>query len=141
MTYRFLTLLCSTAVAVASATPEQPASATPTIPAPPAAQSYADLLEPVPDALNLLKVDEARRAKEQARVVPAQFYHHHHHHHHHGFFHHHHHHHGFFSFGFSYPYGDYYAPRYYYPERCYWTRGAPFWNGYRWVYPRIRECY
>jgi len=42
------------------------------------------------------------------------------------------------------------APRYYEPApvyaapppRCYWTRGAPVWDGYRGVYvrPRVQVC-
>jgi hypothetical protein len=23
---------------------------------------------------------------------------------------------------------------------CYWTHGSPYWDGYGWVYPRIRVC-
>jgi hypothetical protein len=61
--------------------------------------SYADLLEPIPNALDVL-----RQIEDQSPVKPwednvkvAQFYHHHHHHgyyhhHHHGYYHHHHHH-------------------------------------------------
>ena len=26
------------------------------------------------------------------------------------------------------------------PPRCYWTRGEPMWDGYRWVRPRMRVC-
>lgn len=74
------------------------------------AASYRDLLEPIPNALSVLKADDARLvsgATEQQPVQLAQyFYHHHHHHHHHHhryfrvvprpyFHHHHHHHHGF----------------------------------------------
>lgn len=80
------------------------------------AASYRDLLEPIPNALIVLKADDARSAgsaTQQQPVQLAQYYHHHHHHHHHHhgyvrvipprFFrrhyhhhhHHHHHHHGF----------------------------------------------
>jgi len=47
--------------------------------------SFAELLEPVPNAVALLKVvDEARPdPSAEANVQLAQFYHHHHHHHHH----------------------------------------------------------
>ncbi|MGC2076052.1 MAG: hypothetical protein WA728_08475, partial [Xanthobacteraceae bacterium] len=46
--------------------------------------SYRDLLEPVPDALNALKIDDARTAaKTQGGEQVAQYYYHHHHHHHH----------------------------------------------------------
>jgi hypothetical protein len=68
--------------------------------------SYADLLEPIPNAASILQaLDEQTPATSaDAKVQLAQFYHHHHHHHH-GFFglgivpspyryyHHHHHHH------------------------------------------------
>ena len=98
-------------------------------PAATAAQSYADLLSPIPNALALLQADEARLAEEPARVQLAQFHHHHHHYHHH----HHHHHHGYFGFGVGVP-----AP--YYGGGCYWTWGRPYWNGYRWVRRRVRVC-
>ncbi len=28
------------------------------------------------------------------------------------------------------------------PSSCYWTRGRPYWDGWRgaWVYPRVRVC-
>jgi hypothetical protein len=62
------------------------------------AGSYADLLQPIPNALALLKTEAAVQerpvAEEQAPVEEVQFfYHHHHHHHHHRRRHHHHHHH------------------------------------------------
>jgi hypothetical protein len=39
-------------------------------------------------------------------------------------------------------------PRYYEPAPvyvapqgpCYWTRGEPMWDGYRWVRPRVKVC-
>jgi hypothetical protein len=31
------------------------------------------------------------------------------------------------------------APVYVVPQ-CYWTRGEPMWDGYRWVRPRIQVC-
>jgi hypothetical protein len=46
--------------------------------------SYRDLLEPVPDALNALKADDARIAAAKTQGgerVPQYYYHHHHHHH------------------------------------------------------------
>ena len=81
--------------------------------APVAASSYRELLEPIPNALEALKADDARLATDAAEtpVQLAQYDHHHHHHHHHRFFrvippprpyhrdhhhHHHHHHHGFY---------------------------------------------
>jgi hypothetical protein len=72
--------------------------------APTQAASYADLLQPVPNAVSALQADDERRAAEpEARVQLAQYHHHHHHwrrthHHHHHWrrhYHHHHHHAGF----------------------------------------------
>jgi hypothetical protein len=31
------------------------------------------------------------------------------------------------------------APVYMAPQ-CYWTRGQPMWDGYRWVRPRMQVC-
>jgi hypothetical protein len=31
------------------------------------------------------------------------------------------------------------APVYVVPQ-CYWTRGEPMWDGYRWVRPRVQDC-
>jgi hypothetical protein len=31
------------------------------------------------------------------------------------------------------------APVYVVPQ-CYWTRGQPMWDGYRWVRPRVQVC-
>ena len=72
----------------------------------PQASSYADLLAPIPNAVELLKADNAARAQniELAQwnyyypyysytPYPYRYYHHHHHHHHHAYAHHHHHHH------------------------------------------------
>jgi hypothetical protein len=68
------------------------------------ASSYADLLAPVPNAMEAMKADNAART-QQGDVELAQYYygpppppgayyyHHHHHHHHHNYHHHHHHHH------------------------------------------------
>ncbi len=60
--------------------------------------SYAELLEPIPNAPKVLQaLDEQAPAKTaEANVQVAQFYYHHHHHHHHGYYHHHHHH-GYFG--------------------------------------------
>jgi hypothetical protein len=73
------------------------------------AESYADLLKPIPDAVALLKESDEAAAKAEllpaasegeATVQQAQYYYHHHHHHHHGFYppfyHHHHHHHRYY---------------------------------------------
>jgi len=70
------------------------------------ANSYADLLEPIPNATSLLRaIDESAPAPAAGENVElAQYYYHHHHHHHH-------HHHGFYG-GYRYG-GDYdeYGPR------------------------------
>lgn len=62
-----------------------------------AANSFADLLEPVPNAVAALKADDARAMAERSegRVQLAQYWHHHHHHHRYWrrWYHHHHHHH------------------------------------------------
>jgi hypothetical protein len=74
------------------------------------ADSYTDLLEPIPNALKVLQaLDEQSPVKSTgAAVKVAQYYHHHHHHHHHGYWHHHHHH-------------GYYGPRVYVvPPRRYY---------------------
>ena len=64
--------------------------------APAQAASYADLLQPVPNAVSALQADDERRAAEpEARVQLAQYHHHHHHWRRHYHHHHHHHHAGF----------------------------------------------
>jgi len=56
-------------------------------------QSYADLLEPIPNALEALIADDLARARQPKPLLQfAQFYYPHHHHHN-SFYHHHHHHH------------------------------------------------
>jgi len=59
------------------------------------ARSFAELLEPVPNASATLKaMDVVRPANAEPRMQLAQYYyHHHHHHHHHHYYYHHHHHH------------------------------------------------
>jgi hypothetical protein len=74
------------------------------------ARSFADLLEPIPHATDVLRAENERSAAnaEQQPLELTQYYHHHHHHHHHhhrywpwrpqyhwrwGYSHHHHHHH------------------------------------------------
>lgn len=79
-----------------------PAPASPTA-SPLEANSYADLLQPIPNAVALLKVVDERSPASEANVQLAQAHHHHHHHHHSharrrpaiviGRHHHHHHHH------------------------------------------------
>jgi hypothetical protein len=61
------------------------------------AKSYAELLDPIPNALATLRAADvaATGQKDEARTSGdvRLAYHHHHHHHHHRFYHHHHHHH------------------------------------------------
>jgi hypothetical protein len=114
----------------AQAAPTQPAQLR-------AASSYKDLLEPIPNAVALLKADETARAQAApaVKVERVQYHHHHHHHHHHN---------GFFPGaviggvigGLLAAPRPAYAP----PPPCYWTWGQPYWNGYRWVRPRVQVC-
>ncbi len=94
-----------------------PAQAAPALDDVMRAESYADLLRPIPNAAVLLQASDAM-AEARPEVLEVQYYrHHHHHHHHHGYYrpryygpayappgyyrrgyhhhHHHHHHHGF----------------------------------------------
>jgi hypothetical protein len=87
------------AVAGALAIPAAANAAT-AVPAPAsdplAASSYADLLKPVPNALEVLKQADAAAPEAGVMKVQYWYYHHHHHHHHHWrrwWRHHHHHHH------------------------------------------------
>ena len=70
------------------------------------AASYADLLAPIPDAVAVMRADDAVRAQQPPAggevqladydynpYYPQYHHHHHHHHHHHAYYHHHHHHH------------------------------------------------
>jgi hypothetical protein len=53
----------------------------------PGAQSYVDLLDPVPNAEAVLVADDLARAQQPKPLLKlVQYHHHHHHHHHHGFF-------------------------------------------------------
>jgi hypothetical protein len=102
--------LLGAAAALTTMSAAQSAIAEPTQNTPPT--SYRDLLEPIPDALNALKIDDARiaAAKTQGGEQVAQYYYHHHHHHHHHryyrivprrYYHHHHHHHHHHHGGFG----------------------------------------
>jgi hypothetical protein len=75
--------LLGAAVALTAA----PALATPADQAPaiPVAASYAELLTPIPNAVERLKLADAEAQAQQPRLIEAQFIvpHHHHHHHHH----------------------------------------------------------
>jgi hypothetical protein len=60
------------------------------------ARSFAELLEPIPNAGNILRAEDERNAGvavEEKPIVMAQYHHHHHHYHHHYYHHHYHHHH------------------------------------------------
>jgi hypothetical protein len=103
------------------------------------ATTYRDLLEPVPNAVALLKADDAARAQQRpAQLQLAQWHHHHHHHHHHNNY----------SPGAAVLGGviggiiGAQQPRYYGPPpgNCYWTLGRPYWNGYAWARPRVWVC-
>jgi hypothetical protein len=91
------------------------------------AQSYAELLTPIPNAVEALIADDQRlQAQEGEAKVQLAYHHHHHHHHHHGYFR------GYYGPG-PYYYGGGYGG-------CYWTWGRAYWNGFRWVRPRVRVC-
>ena len=60
------------------------------------ARSFAELLDPIPNAEKVLREEDTRAladVTEEKPMVMAQFYHHHHHHHHYRRYYHHHHHH------------------------------------------------
>lgn len=75
----------ATIVGAAAALVAAPALATPnTAPVAPAA-SYAELLDPIPNAVERLRIADAQDAAQPPRLIKAQYdaHHHHHHHHHH----------------------------------------------------------
>jgi len=87
-------------------------------------QSYAELLDPIPNAIALMRADDAQRARHALERVQLAQYHHHHHHHHH-----------------AYRGGEegagiiggiiggmLAAPPAYVPRHCYWTRGEAYWT-------------
>ena len=98
-----------------------------------AATSYKDLLEPIPNAMAALMDDDAARSQADsgAKLELVQYHHHHHHHHHH---------HGdgpgIVGGIIGGVIGGALAPA----PPCYWTYGRPYWDGYRWVRPRVRVC-
>ena len=98
--------LIGAVAALATATPQHASAAVPqTVEAAMQASSYADLLKPILNALDLMQASaeasDGRAATQStaegaALVQPVQYYHHHHHHHHRYYrrrFHRHHHHH------------------------------------------------
>jgi len=92
----------------------------------PAAQSYADLLEPVQNADAVLLADDMAHAQAQKPLLQLAQWHHHHHHHHH--------HHGFrFGFGIA-------APPVYYGGDCYWRRTVHINRWGERVVRRVRVC-
>jgi hypothetical protein len=76
------------------------AAPAPTGPAVQPASSFAELLDPIPNAVELLNAENQHAASDAATVERpmelAQYYHHHHHHHHYHHRHHHHHHHHYY---------------------------------------------
>ena len=121
-----LTTVGSVQAATASAAQLQPAT------------SYRDLLEPVPNAVALLRADDERLARTPTagETQVAQYHHHHHHHHHNGYYpgaail-------GGVIGGIIGAQPGYYGPP---PGNCYWTIGRPYWNGYAWIRPRVQVC-
>jgi hypothetical protein len=89
-------LLGSAAALVAIAPAQAATIAQPSIESVMQAGSYGDLLQPIPNALALLRaapaVDAVPAARQDDAGVRLVEYHHHHHHHHHRRHHHHHHH-------------------------------------------------
>lgn len=81
--------------ALAAPTVDAPATVKP-------AQSFGELLDPVPDAVSVLKADDGINAARPVQVAQLYFGVGHHHHHHHNFYYHHHHHFrgGYPGFGF-----------------------------------------
>ena len=72
------------------------------VPAAAPAQSYSELLDPIPNAAETLQAqaDGGQAPSEERPVQLAQYYYHHHHHHHHHHYrhrHHHHHHHHYYQ--------------------------------------------
>jgi len=109
---------------------------------PPVATSYSDLLQPIPNAMALLKADDARLAERAAagETRVAQYFDHHHHHNNYdpgaaiigGVI-------GGLIASQPHAYGP--PPAYGPPlGACYWTQGRPVWNGYAWVRPRVQVC-
>ena len=71
------------------------------------ARSFAELLDPIPNAENVLRAENERGAAVagETPLVVAQYYHHHHHHH---YYHHHHHHHYYHHHHHHYYYHHHY---------------------------------
>ena len=123
----YMAFLLGTAAAFAVAGPVLAAPASPL----PAAQSYAELLEPVQNANDVLMADDIAQAnRPQPLLQLAQW---HHHHHHQRYYHHHHR--GFFP-----GYGITVAPPAYYGGGCYYQRRVHINRWGERVVRRIRVC-
>jgi hypothetical protein len=83
----------------------------------------AMLLDPLVDAMPSMNTSDEQRVQEPQARVQLAYYHSHHYYH-------------------RYPhFGVYVAPPYYAAAPgCYW-RSHRIWNGWRWVYRRVRVCY
>jgi hypothetical protein len=103
----------------------------------PEANSYADLLQPIPNAVERLRAADAEEMARPPRLIQAQYHHHHHHHHSH------HHHHNSWGSYYSDPYysNPYYSGSYYYGTPNYY--GSPYqypnYNSRGYYYPQRRN--
>ena len=80
---RKTTILVGAAAALTAAPALAAPAISPAEPAVPAASSYSDLLQPIPNAVERLKIaDMQEDAAPAPRLIQAQYHHHHHHHHH-----------------------------------------------------------
>lgn len=95
-------------------------------------RSYAELLEPIPNAVSLLVADDAARARYRPAGVQIAQYHHHHHHHHHQF--------GGFGFGGIIGGPRVYSAPDYYGEDCYIRRQVIINRWGERVVRRVRVC-
>jgi hypothetical protein len=75
-------LMVGAAVAALAASPTFAAPRSAPIPASLVAASYADLLEPIPNAVELLQASDFERAARPVQLIQAQYEQRHHHHHH-----------------------------------------------------------
>ncbi len=81
---RKTTILVGAAAALTAAPALAAPATSPAEPAVPAASSYSDLLQPIPNAVERLKIaDMQEEAAPAPRLIQAQYNSHHHHHHHH----------------------------------------------------------
>jgi hypothetical protein len=132
---RTVTLITALAATPALGAHASPAPST----AVPEANSYADLLQPIPNAVERLRAADAEEMARPPRLIQAQYHHHHHHH-----SHHHHHHHNSWGSYYSDPYysNPYYSGSYYYGTPNYY--GSPYYqypnyNSQGYYYPQGRN--